>query len=111
MSQDQGQTRIRTWQEFKQQVKEKKPQSIVYILEQNGFSANKEVTILRVIMLHERHYYIFIDSPRENQLRQTNIPLHADKSGMRYLEDKEVKTYLQKEFTGQNLEIYSFWTT
>jgi hypothetical protein len=108
---DSGQVRIRTWQEFKQTVREKKPQSIVYILEQNGFAANKEVTILRIIMLHERQYYIFIDSPKADQLRETGIPLHKDNTGTRYLEDQEVKDYLKGEFADMKLEIYSFWTT
>jgi hypothetical protein len=108
---DNWQTRIRTWQEFKQLVKEKKPQSIVYILEQNGFSADKEVTILRIIMLHQQRYYIFIDSPKANQLRETGIPLHKDNKGTRFLEDQEVKEYLKAQFADQKLEIYSFWTT
>jgi hypothetical protein len=48
-----GHIRVRTWQEFKRLVAEKKPGSIVYILEQNGFTPDKEVTILRLIMLHD----------------------------------------------------------
>jgi hypothetical protein len=106
-----GHIRIRTWQEFKQQVTEKKPGSIVYILEQNGFAADKEVTILRLIMLHDRRYYIFIDAPKGDALRETGIPLQKDKRGTRFLDQDEVKRYLQAMFEGENLEIYSFWTT
>ncbi len=108
---DSGQTRVRSWQEFKRLVEEKKPSSVVYILEQNGFSANKEITVLRVIMLHDRRYYIFIDAPKGEVLRETGIPLRKDKNGTRYLDDEEVKGYLKKEFEGQKLDIYSFWTT
>ena len=57
---DTGPVRIRMWQQFKQLVVEKKPGSIVYILEQNGFTQDKEVTILRLIMLHAQRYFIFI---------------------------------------------------
>jgi hypothetical protein len=106
-----GNVRIHAWQEFKQLVIEKKPGSIVYILEQNGFSQNKEITILRIIMLHERRYYIFIDTPKGEALRKTGIPLHKDKNGAHYLEDQEVKTYLKAQFEGSQLEIHSFWTT
>jgi hypothetical protein len=111
LSQKSGQIRTRTWEEFKQIVIEKKPGSIVYILEQNGFSPQKEVTILRVIMLHDQKYYIFIDAPKGDQLRETAIPLRKDKNGNRYLDDEEVKAYLKNQFQGEKLEIYSFWTT
>ena len=106
-----GQVRVRIWQQFKQLVTEKKPGSIVYILEQNGFAADKEVTILRVIMLHDQRYYIFIDTPKGDQLRETALPLHKDKNGTRYLDDQEVKNYLKAQFEGEKLEVYSFWTT
>ena len=106
-----GQVRVRIWQQFKQLVTEKKPGSIVYILEQNGFAADKEVTILRVIMLYEQRYYIFIDTPKGDALRETALPLHKDKNGTRYLDDQEVKNYLKAQFEGEKLEVYSFWTT
>ena len=106
-----GQVRVRKWEEFKRLVYEKQPGSLVYILEQNGFAANKEITILRVIMLHERRYFIFIDTPKGDQLRETAIPLRKDKSLTRFLDDQEVKAYLQKQFQGIKLEVYSFWTT
>ena len=104
-----GHIRIRDWQEFKAKVAEKKPASIVFILEQNGFSPNKEISTLKLIMLHEKQYYIFYDFPKGEALRQTGIPLHKDKKGSLNLEETEVKEYLKNEF--RNLEIYSFWTT
>ncbi len=110
-SPDEGNMHVRTWQEFKRLVTNKKPGSIVYILEQNGFTADKEVTILRLIMLHDRRYYIYIDAPKGDKLRETGIPLQKDKRGTRFLDQEEVKRYLQAEFEGENLEIYSFWTT
>ncbi len=106
-----GHVRVRTWEEFKTLVAEKKPGSIVYILEQNGFAADKEVTILRLIMLHERRYYIFIDTPKGDALRETGIPIRKAKNGARFLDDDEVKAYLKAQFAGENLSIYSFWTT
>jgi hypothetical protein len=62
------------------QEKEKKPGSIVFILEQSGFSPNKELTSLKLIMLHNRRYYIFIDSPKGEALRGTGLPFHKDKT-------------------------------
>lgn len=105
-----GHIRIRKWDEFKKLVIEKNPKSIVYILEQNGFSPKKEISILRVIMLHNKKYYIFLDFPKEDTLRETKILLSKDKSGFRFLEDEKVKEYLKGQFINQNLSIFSFWT-
>jgi hypothetical protein len=103
-----GYVRTRSWEEFKRLVSEKKPGSIVFILEQNGFSPNKELTTLKLIMLHDRRYYIFLDFPKGEVLRETGIPLHRDKKGIPNLDEDEVKAFLKKEFV--NLDVYSFWT-
>ncbi len=109
---DDGQVRAKSWEEFKRLVVEKKPGSIVFILEQNGFSPNKELTVLRLIMLHDKRYYIFIDFPKSEAqtLRETGISLHKDKNGIPNLDDCEVKAFLEKQFENQNLKVYSFWT-
>jgi len=106
-----GHVRIRDWEEFKRLVSEKKPTSIVYILEQNGFSSNKELTTLRVIMLHDKRYYIFLDFPKGEALRETGIPLHKDRKGILNLDEDEVKVFLKKTFEKMKLEVFSFWTT
>jgi hypothetical protein len=100
---------IRNWTTFKSIVKEKNPKSIVFILEQNGFSKNKELSTLKIIMLHDKRYYIFYDFPKGDALRETAIPLHKDKNGIPNLDEAEVKACLKEQFP--NLEIYSFWTT
>jgi len=105
-----GHLRIRKWDEFKLLVREKKPGSIVFVLEQNGFSPNKELTTLRLIMLYDRRYYIFLDFPKGETLRETGIPLHKDKKGINNLDEDEVKMILEKEFKNDNLEVFSFWT-
>ena len=103
-----GHVRLRSWEEFKRLVDEKKPGSIVFILEQNGFSPNKELSTLKLIMLNDKRYYMFYDFPKGEALRQTGIPIRKGKNGIYNLDDVEVKAYLQKQFP--NLEIYSFWT-
>jgi hypothetical protein len=108
---NEGHVRVRNWEEFKRLVSEKKPNSIVFILEQNGFSPNKELTTLRIIMLHDRRYYIFLDFPKGEALRETGIPLHKDKNGIFNLDEDEVKVILKKQFEKEKLEVYSFWTT
>ncbi len=104
-----GHIQIRSWQDFKHIVTEKKNASIVFILEQNGFSKNKEFSTIKIIMLHDKRYYIFNDFPKGDALRETKIPLHKDKNGIPNLDEIEVKAYLKS--LSENLEIYPFWTT
>ena len=106
-----GHVRIRDWEEFKRLVGEKKQKSIVFILEQNAFSPNKELTTLRVILMHDKRYYIFLDFPKGQFLRETKIPLRKDKQGLWNLDEDEVKNILKKEFEKENVEVFSFWTT
>jgi hypothetical protein len=106
-----GHVRIRDWEEFKRLVSEKKPKSIVFILEQNALSPNKELTTLRIILMHEARYYIFLDFPKEQFLRATGIPLRKGKNGLWNLDEDEVKAILEKDFEKDNLEVFSFWTT
>ena len=105
-----GHLRVRSWEEFKRLVREKRPKSIVFILEQNGFSPNKELTTLRLIMLHDKRYYIFIDFPKGEALRETKIPLHKDKNGIFNLDEDEVKALLKKQFEQEKIDVFSFWT-
>ena len=106
-----GHIRIRNWEEFKRLVREKKPKSIVYVLEQNALSPNKELTTLRIILMYDRRYYIFLDFPKGQFLRETGIPLRKNKNGLWNLDEDEVKVILKKEFKNEDLEIFSFWTT
>ncbi len=106
-----GYVRIRDWEEFKRLVGEKKPQSITFILEQNGLSPSRELSSLRIIMLHDRRYYMFFDFPKDGALRETRIPLHADKKGILNLDEDEVKAILKKQFEKDNVQVFSFWTT
>ena len=106
-----GNVRIRDWEEFKRLVREKKPKSLVFILEQNALSPNKELTTLRVILMHEARYSIFLDFPKGEFLKETKIPLRKDKNGLWNLDEDEVKKILKREFEKDNVEVFSFWTT
>jgi hypothetical protein len=106
-----GHIRVRNWTEFKKIVNEKKPKSLVYVIEQNALSPNKELCTLRIILMDNQRYYIFLDFPKGNTLKETGIPLHKGKDGLWNLDEDEVKIILQKEFEKENLQIFSFWTT
>ena len=108
---NEGHVRIRDWEEYKRLVSEKKPRSITFILEQNGLSPNRELSTLRIIMLHDKRYYMFFDFPKDGALRETDIPLHKDKKGILNLDEDEVKAILKKQFEKDGVEVFSFWTT
>ena len=95
--------------EFKRLVAELKPNSLVYIIEQNGLTQKRETTILRLILPADKGYYVYLDFPKGNALRETGVPIHDDK-GTRTLEDEDIKCFLKKEF-GEKMPIFSYWTT
>ena len=101
--------RVKSWEEFKRLVGELKPNSLVYIIEQNGLTQTKETTILRLILPAQNAYYVYLDFPKGDALRETAIPIHDDK-GNRHLEDEDIKLFLKKEF-GEKMSILSYWTT
>ena len=98
--------RVKTWKEFKRLVTELKPDSLVYIIEQNGLTPTLELTVLRLILPAPNAYYVYLDFPKGNALRETAISIHDDK-GNRHLEDDDIKQFLKKEF-GEKMPIYSY---
>jgi hypothetical protein len=104
--------RVRKWTDFKRLVKELKPDSIVYSIDQNAMSKTKELTALRLILLAQGGYYVYLDFPRgkENVMRETGIPIREDRNGVRCLEDEDVVRFIKQEL-GENLQVFSFWTT
>lgn len=102
---------MRGWEDFKQLVIKTKPDSVVYIIEQNGLSECKETTVLRLILPVPQAYYIYLDFPKGDALRETAVPIRGDKLGNRTLEDQDVRDFLKGAFGRSDLKIYSFWTT
>ena len=102
--------RVKSWQEFKRLAINLKPASVVYNIEQNGLSPERELTCLRLIMETKEAYYIFLDFPKEDRLRETGIPIRKDRKGSRYLEDKEIIDFLKTQLEGKDLAVCSYWT-
>ncbi|MGD0645625.1 MAG: hypothetical protein ABSA75_12035 [Candidatus Bathyarchaeia archaeon] len=86
-----------------------KRNSIVYNIEQTGISKSREFTSLRLI-IPSKNYYVYLDFPKGNALRETGIPIHLDLSGTRCIEDNEIRAFLKREF-GEKLPVYSYWIT
>ncbi len=80
----------------------------MFVLEQNALSPNKELTTLRIILMHDKRYYIFLDFPKDHFLKETKLPLHKDKNGLWNLDEDEVKNILKKQFEKENVEVFSF---
>lgn len=104
--------RVRKWTDFKRLVKELKPDSIVYSIDQNAMSKTKELTALRFILLVRGGYYVYLDFPKggENVMRETGIQIRRDKNRARYLEDEDVIQFIKREL-GESMQVFSFWTT
>jgi hypothetical protein len=100
--------RVSHWSEFKRLVQEVKPDSIVYNIEQTGISKTREFTSLRVI-IPSKNYYVYVDFPKGESLRETGIPIRVDKTGTRTLEDSDIRMFFKKEFG--ELPVYSYWIT
>jgi len=60
---------------------------VVYSIDQNGLSPERNLTCLRLIMPTKEVYFIFLDFPREDGLRETGIPVGKDRNGNRGIED------------------------
>jgi len=102
--------RLRKWKEFKQLAMKLKPASIVYSIDQDGMSKAKELTCLRVILPAQNAYYVYLDFPKGNTLRDTAIPIRENKYGL-FLEDQDVINFLKKELGREDLAVFSYWTT
>lgn len=102
--------RVKNWQEFKRLAINLKPDSVVYNIEQNGLSPERELTCLRLIMPTQEAYYIFLDFPKEEKLKETGIPVRKDEKGNRCLEDKDVISFLKTQLERKDLTVCSYWT-
>ena len=104
-------TRVKTWQEFKQLAIDLKPDAVVYSIDQNAMSKTKDPTCLRLILPVSSGYYVYLDFPKDNALRETGIPIREDKFGNRCLLDDDVKQFIKSALGRADLQVYSFWTT
>ena len=102
--------RLRTWEEFKRLASELKPAAVVYSIDQNAMSKTKEPICLRLILPAQNAYYVYVDFPKGNTLRETEIPIRENNNG-RFLEDQDVIDFLKKELGRKDLAVFSYWTT
>ena len=104
--------RVRKWEDFKRLVKELKPDSIVFSIDQNAMSKTKDLTALRLILLARGGYHVYLDFPKgkENVMRETGIQIHEDENGVRCLTDEDVIRFIKGEF-GESMQVFAFWTT
>ena len=100
--------RIGKWEEFKRLVLELKPESIVYNIEQTGISKIREYTSLRMI-IQSKKYYVYVDFPKGDALRETGIPILKDSTGTLCIEDDEIRAFLKTQFG--TLPVFSYWIT
>lgn len=102
--------RVKRWEEFKRLAIELKPDAVVYSIDQNGMSKTKELTCLRLILPARSGYYVYLDFPKGNVLRETGIPIREDRMGNRCLEDEDIIQFIKSALGRENLSVFSFWT-
>ncbi|MEM2995256.1 MAG: hypothetical protein QXI91_04490 [Candidatus Bathyarchaeia archaeon] len=105
-----GVVKVISWAEFKRLAEELKPKAVVYNIEQDGLSPKREPTNLRFILPAGKAYYVFIDFPRGEALRETGIPLSRDAKGNHYIKEEDVINFLKAQFKREDLIICSYWT-
>lgn len=103
--------RVRNWIEFKKIANELKPKAIVYSIDQNGKTKNKELTCLRLIMPTQNKCYVYVDFPKGENLRETGISIYEKRNIPRYLEDRDIISFIKNQLQRKDLNVYSFWTT
>ncbi|MEM2937464.1 MAG: hypothetical protein QXJ63_02830 [Candidatus Bathyarchaeia archaeon] len=107
---EKGVVKIRGWEEFKRLVESLRPNAIVYNIEQDGLSPKRELTNLRLILPSGPAYYVLLDFPKGEKLRETGIPVRKDAKGNRYIEEEDVIKFLKDQFKRDDLTICSYWT-
>lgn len=105
-----GVLKIRSWAQFKRLAETLNPKAIVYNIEQDGLSPKRELTNLRLILPSGPAYYVFVDFPKGEALRETGILLRRDEKGNRYIEEEDVVKFLRAQFKRNDLIICSYWT-
>ena len=85
-----------------------KPKAIVYSIDQNGTSKDKELTCLRLILPAQEEYYVYVDFPKGDRLRETKIVIHE--KTVRHLEDQDIIEFLKNQLQRKDLSVYSYWT-
>ncbi|MEM2145601.1 MAG: hypothetical protein QW279_09585 [Candidatus Jordarchaeaceae archaeon] len=100
--------RVKTWDEFKQLIREHNPKSLCYNIQREATS--RHLTSLRLILPVVEKQYVFIDNAHGNRLRKTGLRLHIDKSGTIYLRDEDVAEFVKTELGRKDLQIHPYWT-
>jgi hypothetical protein len=100
--------RVKSWQEFKDLAFSKNPKSVVYVIAQSVPARNH--TGLKLILPVDRAQYIFTDSAKGDKMRRTQIPIHSNEKGHKFLTDEDVIRFLKNELPIKDLKIFSYWT-
>jgi hypothetical protein len=73
-------------------------------------SKTKELTCLRLILPAQSAYYVCVDFPKGNVLRETGILIYENKNGLRCLEDQDIIHFIKKKLSREDAAVFSYWT-
>lgn len=96
---------VRTWREFKQLAITLKPSGIAYAMQRAPLS-NPPVG-LRLIFAVKNVQYVFLDFAKDNELKQTRIPLQTNQTGEALVNEDVIRNFLHEQLKRKGLNIYS----
>ena len=96
---------IKAWSEFKQLATTLKPNSIAYAMQRAPLS--KPPVGLRLIFTIKNVQYVFLDFAKDDELKQTKIPIQTNPTGEALINEETIKNFLRKQLKREDLSIYS----
>jgi hypothetical protein len=98
--------RILTWSKFKELLIELHPAELFYA--QGRAPLSTPPIELRLTFGNKNRQYIFIDTGKDEYLRQTKIMIHKDRYGNFSLEEEDLKRFISLQTGRNDLKIRSF---
>jgi hypothetical protein len=62
---------------------------------------------LRLIFAVKNVQYVFLDFAKDNELKQTKIPIQTNQTGEALINDEAIKNFLHEQLKREDLSIYS----
>jgi hypothetical protein len=98
--------RILGWAQFKALLRELRPDELYYA--QGLAPLARPPVELRLTFPAEGVQYVFVDTPAENVLRRTKIPVWTDRYGNPHIREEDIKNFISTELRRADIKVRSF---
>ena len=100
--------RIREWEEFKRLVLKFRPKILFYVVERSPLS--RPPIALRLVFIHGRDTYAFLDFARGDHLTKTNLPVINPKGETPWVSMDALRRFVSEELGDVELVDFSMTT-